>query len=61
MRRKVGAALSAVALSAVMVGGSAGVTFADPDFGPGSSEKGPKDPGAKCHPPGSTKSEPGCK
>lgn len=30
-------------------------------FGPGNSDKGPKDPGAKCHPPGQTVTEPGCK
>jgi hypothetical protein len=35
--------------------------FADPDFGPGNSSKGPNDPGAKCHPPGQTVEEPGCK
>lgn len=28
--------------------------LADPDFGPGNSNKGPHDPGAKCHPPGQT-------
>jgi hypothetical protein len=61
MRRKVGAVLSALALSAVMVGGTAGVAFADPDFGPGNSQKGPNDGGAKCHPPGQTVNEPGCK
>jgi hypothetical protein len=26
--------------------------FADPDFGPGNSSKGPHDGGAKCHAPG---------
>jgi hypothetical protein len=30
-------------------------------FGPGNSDKGPKDPGAKCHPPGQTVNTPGCK
>ncbi len=35
--------------------------FADPDFGPGNSSKGPNDPAAKCHPPGQTVTEPGCK
>lgn len=34
---------------------------ADPDFGPGNSSMGPHDPGAKCHPPGQTVDEPGCK
>ena len=31
------------------------------NFGPGASDKGPKDPGAKCHPPGQTTTTPGCK
>jgi hypothetical protein len=35
--------------------------FGAPDFGPGNSQKGPNDPGAKCHPPGQTVNEPGCK
>jgi hypothetical protein len=35
--------------------------LADPDFGPGNSSKGPNDAGAKCHPPGQTVEEPGCK
>lgn len=61
MRRKIGAAVSALALSAVMIGGVAGTAFADPDFGPGNSTKGPNDGGAKCHPPGKTVEEPGCK
>lgn len=61
MRRKIGAVLGAIALSAVMVGGTAGTAFADPDFGPGNSSKGPNDGGAKCHPPGKTVDEPGCK
>jgi hypothetical protein len=30
-------------------------------FGPGNSSKGPNDGGAKCHPPGQTVNEPGCK
>ena len=40
---------------------SAAPAFADPDFGPGNSSKGPQDAGAKCHPPGQTVDEPGCK
>ena len=36
-----------------------GVALADPDFGPGNSDKGPHDPGAICHPPGQTDS-PAC-
>jgi hypothetical protein len=35
--------------------------MAAPDFGPGNSSKGPNDGGAKCHPPGQTVTEPGCK
>ena len=35
--------------------------FADPDFGPGNSSKGPNDPGAKCHPPGQVLPSPECK
>jgi hypothetical protein len=31
------------------------------NFGPGNSNKGPNDPGAKCHPPGQTGGDPGCK
>jgi hypothetical protein len=57
MRRKLFAAvLSAAALSI-----PTGQALADPDFGPGNSQKGPHDPGAKCHPPGKTKDTPGCK
>ena len=56
-RRKVTAVLlaSAFALSATAP------AFADPDFGPGNSSKGPNDGGAKCHPPGQTVTTPGCK
>jgi hypothetical protein len=61
MRRKIGALLGAVVLSAAMIGGTAGSAFADPDFGPGNSSKGPNDGGAKCHPPGQTEGDPGCK
>ena len=35
--------------------------FADPDFGPGNSKKGPHAPGAICHPPGQTADFPACK
>jgi hypothetical protein len=34
---------------------------ADPDFGPGNSQAGPNDGNSKCHPPGQTVEEPGCK
>jgi hypothetical protein len=40
---------------------AAPAALADPDFGPGNSSKGPNDAGAKCHPPGQTVTEPGCK
>jgi hypothetical protein len=40
---------------------AAAPAYADPDFGPGNSSKGPNDGGAKCHPPGQTVTEPGCK
>ena len=58
MRRKktLAAVLSVAALSI-----SAAPAFGAPDFGPGSSSKGPNDGGAKCHPPGQTVTEPGCK
>jgi hypothetical protein len=52
--RKVVVTLLAVAF------GLAPAAFAG-DFGPGNSNKGPNDPGAKCHPPGQTVNEPGCK
>jgi hypothetical protein len=35
--------------------------FANPDFGPGHSSKGPNDPGAICHPPGQTSDSSACK
>jgi hypothetical protein len=58
MRRKrvLAGILSVAALSI-----PAAPAFADPNFGPGNSKKGPHDPGAKCHPPGQTVDEPGCK
>jgi hypothetical protein len=58
MRKKITAVLlgSAFALSV-----AAGPAAAAPDFGPGNSSKGPNDGGAKCHPPGQTVTEPGCK
>jgi hypothetical protein len=56
MRRKALASMPVAALSI-----SAAPAFADPDFGPGNSSKGPNDGGAKCHPPGQTVNTPGCK
>jgi len=57
MRRKALALVLTVGALSI----SAAPAFADPDFGPGNSSKGPNDPGAKCHPPGQTVNEPGCK
>ena len=50
----------ALAALAALLGG-AGIAYADPDFGPGQSAKGPQDPGAICHPPGQTADFPACK
>jgi hypothetical protein len=57
MRKKIAAVLLAGAF-ALSIPAAAN---ADPDFGPGNSSKGPNDGGAKCHPPGQTVNEPGCK
>ena len=46
-RKTLAAILSVAALSV-----SAAPAYADPDFGPGNSSKGPNDGGAKCHAPG---------
>ena len=54
MRKVIAVALAAGALT--IPASAMGVSF-----GPGNSDKGPKDPGAKCHPPGQTTTEPGCK
>jgi hypothetical protein len=56
-RKRLVAGLAALALCL----GGAAPAFAAPDFGPGNSQKGPHDGGAKCHPPGQTQFEPGCK
>lgn len=45
---------------------SPALAVADPAFGPGNQgggngNSGPQDNGAKCHPPGQTVDEPGCK
>jgi hypothetical protein len=57
MRRRILAGLLAAAALSI----TAAPAFADPDFGPGNSSKGPNDPGVKCHPPGQTVNTPGCK
>jgi hypothetical protein len=46
--------IAAVLIAAGLLVGGGGVAFADPDFGPGNSQKGPQDSGARCHPPGQT-------
>ncbi len=60
MRKRITLLIAALLLALTMSFGSA-AAFADPDFGPGNSSKGPNDPGAKCHPPGQTVDTPGCK
>jgi hypothetical protein len=57
MRRKAVASILAVAALSI----SATPAFADPDFGPGNSSKGPQDAGARCHPPGQTTDRAECK
>ena len=49
------------ALTAALALALAGTAFGAPDFGPGNSSAGPNDGNAKCHPPGQTVTEPGCK
>jgi hypothetical protein len=56
MRRKMLAGILAAAALSI----TAAPAFAG-SFGPGNSDKGPHDPGAKCHPPGQTAGDPGCK
>src|SRR5215218_10669857 len=53
--------LAVIAAAVLSLGVAAPMAYADPDFGPGNSSKGPNDGGAKCHPPGQTTTEPGCK
>jgi hypothetical protein len=53
--------LVAVMVAVGLFAGGAGTGFADPDFGPGNSSKGPHDSGAICHPPGQTSDLPACK
>jgi hypothetical protein len=59
VRKRVALLFAAVTMALTM--SLSGVAFAAPDFGPGNSQKGPNDPGAKCHPPGQTVNTPGCK
>ena len=58
--------LAAAALAAGLLVAGAAAATADPSFGPGNQGGGegnehPQDNGAKCHPPGQTVEEPGCK
>jgi hypothetical protein len=56
MRRKMLAGILAAAALSI----TAAPAFAG-SFGPGNSDKGPHDAGAKCHPPGQTAGSPGCR
>ena len=57
MKKRLGAVLTTLAV----LGALAPAALADPDFGPGNSGGGPNDANGKCHPPGQTVNEPGCK
>jgi hypothetical protein len=59
VKRRIIVAIAAAVLSLGVA--AAPAAYADPDFGPGNSSKGPNDGGAKCHPPGQTTNTPGCK
>jgi hypothetical protein len=56
VKRRILVAITAAVLS---LGVAAPAAYADLDFGPGNSSKGPND-GANCHPPGQTENTPGC-
>ena len=58
MKKRIGVALTTLTVLGALAPAAA---LAAPDFGPGNSSKGPNDGGAKCHPPGQTVNEPGCK
>jgi hypothetical protein len=58
MRKRIAVAFATLGVLGAL---AAPAALADPDFGPGNSSKGPNDGGAKCHPPGQTVAEPGCK
>jgi len=57
--------LATLALTAGLLLSGATLATADPSFGPGAGNgqgnNQPHDAGAKCHPPGQTTDEPGCK
>jgi hypothetical protein len=59
MRKRITLLIAALMMALTMV--FSGAAFADPDFGPGNSSKGPNDPGTKCHPPGQTGDRPECR
>ena len=58
--------IATIATTTALLVAAAGAASADPAFGPGNQGGGegnshPQDQGAKCHPPGQTVDEPGCK
>jgi hypothetical protein len=58
--RRIAVVASAATIS-LLGAANSHLAFADPDFGPGNSTKGPQDAGALCHPPGQTEDFPACK
>ena len=56
MKKRFGVVFATLAVLGALAPAGA---LADPDFGPGNSNKGPQDAGAICHPPGQTDS-PAC-
>jgi hypothetical protein len=58
MKKRIAVAVTTLGVLATLAPAAA---FGAPDFGPGNSQKGPNDGGAKCHPPGQTTNTPGCK
>ena len=62
MRKRITLLIAALTMALTMSFGS--VAFADPAFGPGNKGGGEGNSGpigAKCHPPGTTTTTPGCK
>jgi hypothetical protein len=57
---KEGADMRRKMLAGILAAAALSITAA-PAFGPGNSDKGPHDAGAKCHPPGQTAGDPGCR
>jgi hypothetical protein len=56
-----GRKITAVLLASAFALSATAPAFANPDFGPGGSSKGPQDAGARCHPPGQTTDRAECK